>query len=96
MFPHYLPRGEAEQLPVAVADSPCMNESCIDLPYVRLFKGPMFFLRVFVVVVACFSYFVGRAGSTSGGFCPATKSGVEICDRSILNNKYFRYKSFMC
>lgn len=68
MFPHYPPWGEAKQLPAAVADSPCMNESCIDLPYVSLFKGPMFFSTCF------FYYYLGGVGasSTSGGFCSAT------------------------
>lgn len=51
MFPHYLPWGEAKQLPAAVADSPCMNESCIDLPYVSLFKGPIFFPHVFFIII---------------------------------------------
>lgn len=51
MFPHYLRWGEAKQLPAAVADSPCMNESCIDLPYVSLFKGPIFFPHVFFIII---------------------------------------------
>lgn len=76
MFPHYLPWGEAKQLPAAEADSPCMNESCIDLPYVSLFKGPMFFPLVFF-----YYYYLGAVGasSTSGGFCLAAgTTNVEL------------------
>lgn len=59
MFPHYLPRGEAKQLPAAAADSPCMNESCIDLPYVSLFKGPMLFPHVVFFFAIFFVIFWG-------------------------------------
>lgn len=72
MFPHYLPRGEAKQLPAAVADSPCMNESCIDLPYVSLFKGPMLFPHFFAVFSG--GGWRGGISSTSGGFCSATET----------------------